>query len=169
MKPVIFFCISFLLLKSNSFAQDNSTNKNVDILNIKLTVFKNSKEGRTFKTYHFNNKKIHIYDKPFPTNNYKEHLYTKHKYNSKELFLELSKLNLYSLKKEYNNNYIDSNNGKDYFIIITSKTNTTSTNLHHYYIKEIEEFMTLLNRYLPQTLQILYLNKETKQDCSNFK
>jgi len=167
MKTVLFFCIS-LLLNSNSFAQVSSTNNNetVEILNFKLTIFENSKEGRTYKIYYFTKKKIRIYDKPFPMHNYKEHLHTIHKYNSKELFLEVTKLNLNSLKEVYFNNCVDSTNGQDFSIVIGTKSKSSSTTLHHYYIKEFDNLMTLLNKYLPQIWQIQYLDKETKQDCS---
>lgn len=167
MKTAIFFFVSVLILKSNSFGQDNSTSKNetVKIININLTIFENFKERQTFTGYNFSNRKIRIYDKPFPKSNYKEHLHTIHKYNSKELFLELSRLNLSSLKEGYYNNCMDSSNGKDYTIIITAKSKNISTKIHHFYIDEIDKLVAVLNRYLPKLFQIKYLDKETKQNC----
>jgi hypothetical protein len=167
MKIIMIICISFFLLSGTSIAQESSINKyeTSKISIVKLTVFKNSKEGQTFETYYFNKKKIHVYGKPFPKQNYKEHLHTIHKYNSKEFFLDISKLNLTLLKETYLNNCIDTTNGQDFSIIIGAKTKSTSINLHHYYLKGIEDLITLINKYLPQSLRIKYLDKETKQDC----
>lgn len=170
MRPLVILCFSLFLIKINSIAQASLTNNEIDrILNFRLTIYKNSNEGATYKVYYFTNKKIYIYEKPFPTDNYKERLYTKHKHSAKELFLKILKLKLDSLKEEYYNNCIDSSSGQDFSIIISTRSKQISKKLHHYYLKEIDDLVTLLNSYLPQTMQIPYLDKETKQDCSKLE
>lgn len=60
-----------------------------------------------------------------------EHLYTNQKFKSKELFPEISKLNLVTLNELYFNNCMESNKGYDYSITIESKSKTTTVKLHH--------------------------------------
>ena len=168
MKTLFLFFISLIFLTSNSCAQVNLTTnkKNVKISRLKLTIFKNSQEGRTHRIYYFNKKKIRIYDKPFPNHDFIDHLHTIHKYSSEDLFLEVSKLNLDSLNGTYFNYCVDTTKGKDYSIIITTKSESMSTTLHHYYLKGIEDLITLVNKYLTNNLRIQYLDKGLKQDCT---
>jgi hypothetical protein len=163
---ICFFLLS--IFNNITFSQGSfeTKNGNYRLLKIKLSVFENSKDGKKYKIYSFEKKKFRIYEKPFATNSFKEHLYTNHKFNSDKLFHEISTLNLDTLKGVYYNNCIDTISGYDYSIIMETKELTKSITLHHYYIKQIDDLVSLLNKYLPQTLQIHYLTRETRQDCT---
>ena len=130
-----------------------------------MTVYENSKDGNKYKVYSFDKKKFQVYDKPFSKQSFKEHLYTNHKFDSDKLFGEISNLCLDTLKEVYYNNCVDTISGYDYSILIETKAMTKSITLHHYYIKQVEDLVGLLNKYLPQTLQIQYLSRENRQDC----
>ena len=133
---------------------------------VSITVFQNSDKGKSGKTYFFTGTKLRVYDKPFDTQNYTEHLWTNHKFNSKELFHDILNLSLDTLNENYINNCVESSSGYDYSIKLESKSKTTSLKLHHYYTKEVDSFVKLLNKYLPKNHQILYLSKDNKQDCA---
>jgi|LakMenEpi03Aug12_release.lakeMendotaPanAssembly.Ray.scaffolds.fasta_scaffold01597_2 hypothetical protein len=168
MKTLIICFILLFILNSYSFSQTSFQNRkrNYNLLNFKLTVFENSKDGKKYKIYSFDKKKFQVYDKPLAKQSFKEHLYTKHKFNSDKLFREISNLNLGELKEAYFNNCVDTITGYDYFILLETKAMTKSITLHHYYIRQVDDLVGLLNNYLPQTLQIKYLARETRQDCT---
>ena len=168
MKTLIICFISVLFLNSYSFSQTSLENKkgSYELLKFKLTVFENSKDGKKYKIYSFDKRKFHIYDKPFAEQSFTEHLYTKHKFDSDKLFRDISNLYLDTLHEAYYNNCVDTITGYDYFIRIETEAMTKSITLHHYYIKQVEDLVGLLNKYLPHTLQIQYLTSKTKQDCA---
>jgi hypothetical protein len=168
MKSIITCCLLVFLSAKNSFCQAAPGTLKTDtgrLVQLKLTVVENSEAGGRCKTFLFTKNKFRIYEKPFDNQNYTEHLYTNHKFNSKELFREILKLNFVALNEAYFNNCMDSAKGYDYSIIMKSKSQTTSIKLHHYFIKEVDALVVLLNNYLPSTLQIKYLPEENKQDC----
>ena len=73
--------------------------------------------------------------------------------------------NLHTLKEVYNNNCVDTSNAYDFSILIESKSMTISTTPHYCYIKQVDDLISLITKYLPLTFQIEYLTKEKKQDC----
>jgi hypothetical protein len=74
-------------------------------------------------------------------------------------------LNLVSLEDNYSNWCIMTTSGNEYFINFSSAQQDKDVWLHHYYLKQIDDLVHLINSYLPQKYQFQYLSKDTEQDC----
>ncbi len=74
-------------------------------------------------------------------------------------------LRLDTLQMIYNNHCVMSTSGNEYFISIESGTQEKRIHLHSYYHPRIEQLVNAINAIVPEEYRILYMSKDTKQDC----
>jgi hypothetical protein len=74
-------------------------------------------------------------------------------------------LRLDTLQMIYNNYCIISTSGNEYFISIESGTQEKRIHLHSYYHPQIERLIHMMNALVPEEYRMLYMSKDTKQDC----
>lgn len=55
--------------------------------------------------------------------------------------------------------------GDEYFLDITKNSTKKSISLHHYYLKQLEDIIQIINSKLPKKYKFHYLSKDEKQDC----
>ncbi|MFI5150794.1 MAG: hypothetical protein ACHQRM_13745 [Bacteroidia bacterium] len=77
----------------------------------------------------------------------------------------LLSVRLDTLQEYYGNRCIMITSGDEYFISITDHSITKTTFLHHYYHKQVEQAVNLLNGVIPEKYRIQYVGPDTKQDC----
>ena len=75
------------------------------------------------------------------------------------------KLRLDTLKDYYTNWCVMTTSGDEYFLNFSSPQLTKKISLHHYYLKQLDAIIQLINANLPKKHQFRYLNKDEKQDC----
>jgi hypothetical protein len=80
-------------------------------------------------------------------------------------FSEIRRLELESLKDFYFNFCVLATSGDEYFIYYSDNLITKNINLHHYYLKELDTIIQIINSNVPKKYRFKYLTKETKQDC----
>ena len=85
---------------------------------------------------------------------------------SERLISEINEIGLDSLKEYYFNECIMITSGDEYFFSFANSKLKKEINLHHYYLKQIEDVVRLINSIIPQKYHFKYLDKETKQDCT---
>lgn len=83
----------------------------------------------------------------------------------KNVLIGLKNIPLQDLKEVYFNKCIMTTSGTEYIISITNGSINKTITLHHYYIREIEQFINEVNNCLSDDMKIRYLTSETKQDC----
>jgi hypothetical protein len=74
-------------------------------------------------------------------------------------------LRLDTLQMIYTNYCILSTSGNEYFISIERGTQEKRIHLHSYYHPQIEQLINAINAIVPEEYRILYMSKDTKQDC----
>ncbi len=75
------------------------------------------------------------------------------------------RIGLDSLKNGYINFCVLPTSGNKYTLVLINTSGRKQIYLHHYYLKQIDDVVLLINSYLPESYQLRYLEKETKQDC----
>ena len=70
-----------------------------------------------------------------------------------------------NLKDCYFNYCVMVTSGDEYFLDFTNNSKTKSISLHHYYLKQLDEIIKLINANLPKKHQFQYLTKDERQDC----
>jgi hypothetical protein len=70
-----------------------------------------------------------------------------------------------SLKDYYFNYCVMITSGDEYFLNFTNSSTKKSISLHHYYLKQLEEIIQLINTNLPKKYQFQYLTSGERQDC----
>lgn len=79
--------------------------------------------------------------------------------------IQISSFNLDTLKDYYMNQCIVPTSGNEYSIKYKTKNVAKEIGLHHYYLKQIDDLIRLVNLNLPSEYQIKYLLSDTEQDC----
>ena len=85
--------------------------------------------------------------------------------NLQQLMSEFKKIRLDSLAEYYYNECVMITSGDEYCFDFICGSTKKSTSLHHYYLKEVEEVVKLINSTLPDKYQFHYVPKDTEQDC----
>ena len=85
---------------------------------------------------------------------------------SQNLSDSIKKMRLDSLEDDYTNWCVMITSGNEYLISYSRGKQKKSISLHHYYLKSIDDLVTLFNSLIPIRFHISYLSKETKQDCN---
>jgi hypothetical protein len=71
-----------------------------------------------------------------------------------------------TLKDFYFNYCVIMTSGDEYFLDVKSSTIKKQIRLHHYYLKQLDDIIQLINSHLPEEYQFSYLTKNEKQDCT---
>lgn len=82
------------------------------------------------------------------------------------LISALNNINLDTLKDYYFNNCIMITSGDEYFLDFVNRSTKKSISLHHYYLRQLDDIIQIINSTVPKKYQFQYLAKDTKQDCS---
>ena len=93
-------------------------------------------------------------------------VYLKPVKNNQTLISTIDKSGLDSLKDYYFNNCVMITSGDEYFLDFESNSTQKSISLHHYYLKQLDDIIQIINSNLPKEYRFQYLAKDTKQDCS---
>jgi hypothetical protein len=75
------------------------------------------------------------------------------------------KLGLDSLEDYYTNWCVMTTSGNEYFLNFTTDNRTKKISLHHYYLKQLDEVVQILNSLVPTKFLFSYLSKDQKQEC----
>jgi hypothetical protein len=78
---------------------------------------------------------------------------------------QIKTITLNKLENYYNNNCIMPISGSEYDISVRIDLVTKTIHLHHYYQKQIDHLISCMNILLPNEYKIVYVNRNTKQDC----
>jgi hypothetical protein len=118
-------------------------------------------EGQT--TYELTNTQIRIINTSFGEKKGKE-IYSKKIVNNS--FIDtIMKLRLDTLKDYYTNWCVMTTSGDEYFLNVSSPWLKKKISLHHYYLKQLNDIIQILNSLIPNRFQFKYLSKDEKQDC----
>lgn len=85
--------------------------------------------------------------------------------NEQTLVSSISNIKLDSLEDHYFNNCILITSGDEYSLSVEIGSTKKTLRLHHYYLKQLEDIIRIINSNLPAKYQIRYLSSTTKQDC----
>lgn len=83
----------------------------------------------------------------------------------KKIIDEIRSLGLNSLEEYYFNNCVMITSGNEYRISFTDGKTFKRICLHHYYLKQIEQLVVIINNQIPEKYKINYQTGKTKQDC----
>jgi hypothetical protein len=75
------------------------------------------------------------------------------------------KLRLDTLRDHYTNWCVMTTSGDEYYLDFSSPKQKKKISLHHYYLKQLDEIIQILNALVPKKFQFSYLPKDEKQDC----
>lgn len=92
-------------------------------------------------------------------------VYSKKIKRNQPLISALNKIEVDSLKDYYFNYCIIMTSGDEYSLDFIKNSTKKSINLHHYYLKQLDDVIQLINSNLPSKYRFQYLNKDEKQDC----
>lgn len=95
-------------------------------------------------------------------------IYTRKIRNSYSLISALSKIEMDTLKEHYSNLCILPTSGDEYFLNFVFNSTKKRIDLHHYYLKQLDDIIQLINLNLPRRYRFNYLPKDIKQDCETF-
>jgi hypothetical protein len=79
--------------------------------------------------------------------------------------LIIDNLRLGSLNDFYFNYCVLTTSGNEYFLDVKANSIKKHISLHHYYLKQLDDIIQLINSQLPKKYQYRYLSKNEKQDC----
>lgn len=167
MKTVQLFLVlmiaQFYTLAQNAQAELKSGLKN----NFSLEISTFNHAERSFKgTMHytiFKNRLKVVNQELFDST--KHLLYSEQLSKSAESNIKASIKRLDTLKDLYFNYCVMITSGEELYIGYELNGFSRGVSLHHYYLETIEELVKSLNAILPPKYRIIYLSKETKQDC----
>jgi len=152
--------ILFLLSTSVSFGQDSTR-----AFRLTFTTFNHAERifnGTT--SYVLTNFSIKI-RKTFFGETKGKTVYSKRFPKTQQLFSNISRMELDSLKDFYFNYCIMPASGDQYFLNYSDNLTTKKISLHHYYLKQLDEVIQIINSNVPKKYRFQYLTTETKQDC----
>ena len=92
-------------------------------------------------------------------------VYSKKIKNSQALISALDKIEVDTLKDFYFNYCVMITSGDEYFLDFIKNSTRKSISLHHYYLKQLDDIIQLIDSNLPSKYQFRYLNNDEKQDC----
>src|SRR5690348_4681337 len=80
-------------------------------------------------------------------------IYSKPISKSKNIISAINSIGLDSLKNFYSNNCVMLTSGNEYFLDFTSNLINKSVILHHYYLKQVDDVIKIINDNLPKKYQ----------------
>ncbi len=92
-------------------------------------------------------------------------IYSKSNSKIQKIASAIMQIGLGSLDEFYYNYCVMVTSGDMYFLDFTIDSTTKNVILHHYYLKQLDDIIKLINSGLPKKYQFQYLTKDTKQDC----
>jgi len=85
--------------------------------------------------------------------------------DSLNILFAINSVGLDSVEDFYFNYCVMVTSGNEYFLNFKSAKMKKEIDLHHYYLKQVDDIVNIINSQLPNKYKIRYLTKETKQDC----
>lgn len=162
----------FLFFVSVAFGQNQSANGNIvskdSIAKFRLSFSTFNHAERIFNgttTYLLTETSIKV-TKTFFGETKSKTVYLKSSPKTQTLISTIDKIGLDSLRDFYFNNCIMITSGDEYFLDFISNSINKSISLHHYYLKQLDDIIQIINSNLPEKYQFRYLSKDTKQDCA---
>lgn len=92
-------------------------------------------------------------------------VYSKKIKKTLQILSELNRIELDSISDYYFNYCVMPTSGNEYFIEMLKNKSKKSISLHHYYLKQLDDIIKIINSTLPRKYQFRYLKKDEKQDC----
>lgn len=93
-------------------------------------------------------------------------VYSKSLSKKQKVASSISNIRLDSLKEFYFNYCVMATSGNEYFLDYLNNSTNKRIRLHHYYLKELDDIIQIINSNLPKKYRIRYLTRNTKQDCN---
>lgn len=159
---------TFLLFAIVSFGQNHQLPNDVAKFRLTISTYNNAEKifnGTT--TYVLTESSIKVV-KTSELDTISDTIYTKAISKSKNISSIIEKIRIDSLKDFYSNNCVMITSGDEYFIEYTTASENKNITIHHYYLKEVEDIVKIINENLPSKYMIHYLTKDTKQDCNSY-
>ena len=150
----------FLFYYSVAFGQSQS-NK----FSISFSTFNHAERiynGST--TYHLTDTSIKV-SKTYFGDTASKIIYSKKIKHNQTLISQLSKIQVDTLEDYYFNFCVMMTSGDEFYLDFTQNSTKKSISLHHYYLKQLDDIVQVINSTLPSKYQFRYLNKDEKQDC----
>ncbi len=141
----------------------NPATDNADSFSLSFSTFNHAErifDGTT--TYHLNNRQLTV-KKRFFLSAIDTILLTR-KVTARFL-AQLKGIQLDTLKDFYMNWCVMATSGNEYFISTGRSGITKTIWLHHYYLKEIDNLATVINKVVPRKYKIRYLDDEPDNYC----
>jgi hypothetical protein len=167
MKYFSFFI--FIIYSSLSVGQTNSLIANPDSsfskFSLTLTTFNHAEmlfNGTT--TYKLTKTSIQIKSTSFGDKKGKA-IFNKSLPDSLKILSAIRNVGLDSVKNFYFNYCVMATSGNEYILSFKNVKVNKEIHLHHYYLKQLDEIVNIINSQLPSKYKMKYLTKETKQDC----
>ena len=159
-----------LILYSNlSFGQNNIHRKQADSSYLKFSLtfsaFNHAEmifDGET--TYKMTNTSIEVINTSFGDKKGKV-IFRQRFPDSLTFSLAVKNVGLDSVEDFYYNYCVMVTSGNEYFLRFKTAKIKKEIDLHHYYLKQVDDIVNIMNSKLPIKYKIHYLTKETKQDC----
>src|SRR5690242_12307916 len=157
--------ILFFLVASLSSGWNSSIQQPAPPFSLSLTTFNHAErffDGTT--TYVLTDRFIKV-SKTYLLDTISTTVYSKRVYQPDTILSAINKIGLDSLKDSYFNYCVMTTSGTEYFVDYVSSSSDKHISLHHYYLRQIEDIIQIINSKLPKKYQLKYLGKGTKQDC----
>lgn len=116
-------------------------------------------------TYQLTDTSIQVINTPFRDKKGKV-LFSKLFPTLQKTLITINSIRLDTLKDLYFNNCVMATSGNEYSLDFKSPSMIKHISLHHYYLKQLDNIVQLINSSVPQNYQLLYLGQDTKQDCT---
>jgi hypothetical protein len=163
----IFLLFATVLSGQTQLVKDNIVSKD-SVIKFKLSFSTFNHAERIFNgttTYLLTDSVIKV-TKTFFGDTTSKTVYSRPISKSQNIISVINSIGLDSLKDIYLNNCVMLTSGDEYFLDFSSNSLTKNINLHHYYLRQLDDIIRIINSNLPKKYQFHYLSKDTKQDCS---
>jgi len=162
---ILLYFLPFSVLGQLTPKSDSSKyNPTTSTFSLTFSMFNHAEwlmEGQT--ACELTDKQIRILNTSFGDKKGKE-IFSK-KLDGRNFIDTILKLRLDTLKDYYTNWCVMTTSGDEYFLNVSSSKVKKQISLHHYYLKQLDDIIQLINANLPKKHQFRYLTKDEKQDC----
>lgn len=168
----IFTALVFFFFASACFGQSKSAKHSITItdstsvIRVSFTTFNHAERISNGATTYLLTESFIKVTKSFFGDTTSKTVYLRPIKNKQTLTSTINKVELDSLEDDYFNNCVMTTSGDEYFLDFENNSKKKSISLHHYYLKQLDEIIQIINFNLPKKYQFQYLKKDTKQDCS---
>lgn len=164
--------VLFLLWTSACFGQTNSS-KLIDksaltksVFKIYFTTFNSAERIFNGTTTYFLTDSIIKVTKTFFDDTTRKTVYLSPIKNRHVLISSINKIALDSLQDYYFNTCVMITSGEHYIFDFEKSSTKKTISLHHYYLKQLDEIIQIINSNLPKKYHYRYLPQDTKHDCA---